>query len=45
MKVIGTPIRIAVTALALGLSLSAPSYAKQDAASRIDQKVDQLYKW
>jgi His/Glu/Gln/Arg/opine family amino acid ABC transporter permease subunit len=32
-----------VTALALGLSFSAPSYARQDEATRLDQKVEVLY--
>ena len=36
-------IRVSVAALALGLSLSAPSYARQDEAGRLDQKVMGLY--
>ena len=36
-------IRVSVAALALGLSLSAPSYARQDEAGRLDQKVIGLY--
>ena len=36
-------IRVSVAALALGLSLSAPSYARQDGAGRLDQKVMGLY--
>src|ERR1041385_2963548 len=42
MKAIKTSICVAIAALALSLPLSAPSYAKQDEASRLDQKVVQL---
>ena len=44
MKAIKTSICVAVAALALSLSLGAPSYAKQapSRADQIDQKVAQL---
>ena len=42
MKAMKALIRVSV-ALALGLSLSAPSYARQDEAGRLDQKVIGLY--
>ena len=43
MKAMKPLIRVAVTALLLSVSVSAPSQARQDEASRLDQKVVGLY--
>ena len=39
MQTLKALTRVAITALALGLSVSTPSYARQDEASRLNQKV------
>jgi tetratricopeptide (TPR) repeat protein len=43
MKSMKASIRVAITALALGLSLSTPSRAGKDEATALDQKVTALY--
>src|SRR5262249_23056397 len=44
MKVVKALICVAVTALALNLSVSAPSYAQQDEASTLSRQMKELYR-
>ena len=44
MKALKTSICVAVTALALSLSLGAPSYAGEDEASTLSQQMKELYR-